>query len=123
MHFWMLENCLDLTAEMPVMLTIPSERVLGPGYGKLFCVIPRGENTSLAVNHITWQSQGNGLHPDVVLLAREPEQRVRLAEDGRVAYVVVTPAVIGVKRTVNLLVAFVFSMGRNEEHTEQHRQE
>ena len=49
----MLENCLDLTAEMPVMLTIPSERVLGPGYGKLFCVIPRGENTSLAVNHIT----------------------------------------------------------------------
>ena len=23
---WMLENCLDLTAEMPVMLTIPSER-------------------------------------------------------------------------------------------------
>ena len=27
---WMLENCLDLTTEMPVMLTIPSERVLGP---------------------------------------------------------------------------------------------
>ena len=51
---WMLENCFDLTAEMPVILTIPPERVLGPGYGKLFCVIPRGENTSLAVNHITW---------------------------------------------------------------------
>ena len=26
---WMLENCLDLTAEMPVMLTIPSERATG----------------------------------------------------------------------------------------------
>ena len=77
---WMLENCLDLTAEMPVMLTIPSERVLGPGYGKLFCVIPRGENTSLAVNHITWQSQGNGLHPvaDEVLYREEYTQPVLL---------------------------------------------
>ena len=77
---WMLENCLDLTAEMPVMLTIPSERVLGPGYGKLFCVIPRGENTSLAVNHITWQSQGNGLHPvaDEVLYREEYAQPVLL---------------------------------------------
>ena len=37
---------------------------------------------------VGFQAQGNGLHPDVVLLAREPEQRVRLAEDGRVAYVV-----------------------------------
>ena len=76
----MLENCLDLTAEMPVMLTIPSERVLGPGYGKLFCVIPRGENTSLAVNHITWQSQGNGLHPvaDEVLYREEYAQPVLL---------------------------------------------
>ena len=72
---------------------------------------------------VGFQAQGNGLHPDVVLLAREPEQRVRLAEDGRVAYVVVAPAVIGVKRTPYLLVAFVFSMGRGEEHTEQHRQE
>ena len=77
---WMLENCLDLTAEMPVMLTIPPERVLGPGYGKLFCVIPRGENTSLAVNHLTWQSQGNGLHPvaDEVLYREEYAQPVLL---------------------------------------------
>ena len=79
----MLENCLDLTAEMPVMLTIPSERVLGPGYGKLFCVIPRGENTSLAVNHITWQSQGNGLHPvaDEVLYREECAQPVLVFVD------------------------------------------
>ena len=80
---WMLENCLDLTAEMPVMLTIPSERVLGPGYGKLFCVIPRGENTSLAVNHITWQSQGNGLHPvaDEVLYREEYAEPVLVFVD------------------------------------------
>ena len=80
---WMLENCLDLTAEMPVMLTIPSERVLGPGYGKLFCVIPRGENTSLAVNHITWQARGNGLHPEVdeVLYREECAQPVLVFVD------------------------------------------
>lgn len=65
------------------MLTIPSERVLGPGYGKLFCVIPRGENTSLAVNHITWQPQGNGLHPvaDEVLYREEYAQPVLLFVD------------------------------------------
>ena len=80
---WMLENCFDLTAEMPVMLTIPPERVLGPGYGKLFCVIPRGEDTSLAVNHITWQPQGNGLHPvaDEVLYREEYAQPVLLFVD------------------------------------------
>ena len=59
------------------------ERVLGPGYGKLFCVIPRGENTSLAVNHITWQSQGNGLHPvaDEVLYREECAQPVLVFVD------------------------------------------
>ena len=72
---------------------------------------------------VGFQAQGGGLHPDVVLFAREPEQRIGLTQDGCVAYIVVTPAVVGVKRAVDRLVTFVFSMGRNEEHTEQHRQE
>lgn len=52
---WLRENCADLTSELPFLLEIPSERVLGAGYGKLFCIVPRDENTSLAVNHVTWQ--------------------------------------------------------------------
>ena len=58
---WLRENCADLTSELPFLLEIPSERVLGAGYGKLFCIVPRDENTSLAVNHVTWQMMGNGL--------------------------------------------------------------
>ena len=33
---WLRENCADLTSELPFLLEIPSERVLGAGYGKLF---------------------------------------------------------------------------------------
>lgn len=40
---WLRENCADLTSELPFLLEIPSERVLGAGYGKLFCIVPRDE--------------------------------------------------------------------------------
>ena len=33
---WLRENCADLTSELPFLLEIPSERVLGAGYGNLF---------------------------------------------------------------------------------------
>lgn len=65
------------------MLEIPSERVLGAGYGKLFCIVPRDENTSLAVNHVTWQMMGNGLHPvtDEVLYREEYAEPVLVFVD------------------------------------------
>ena len=69
---WLLENCGDLASALPFLLDIPAERVLGAGYGNLYCIVPRDENTSLAVNHITWEAYGNGLHPeaDVYSIAR-----------------------------------------------------
>lgn len=80
---WLRENCADLTSELPFLLEIPSERVLGAGYGKLFCIVPRDENTSLAVNHVTWQMMGNGLHPvaDEVLYREEYVEPVLLFVD------------------------------------------
>ena len=48
---------------MPFLLHIPAERILGAGWGDLFCIVPRDENTSLAVNHVTWESLGNGVWP------------------------------------------------------------
>ena len=80
---WLRENCADLTSELPFLLEIPPERVLGAGYGKLFCIVPRDENTSLAVNHVTWQMMGNGLHPvaDEVLYREEYAEPVLVFVD------------------------------------------
>lgn len=80
---WLLENSGDLVSELPFLLEIPSERVLGAGYGKLFCIVPRDENTSLAVNHVTWQMMGNGLHPvaDEVLYREECAEPVLVFVD------------------------------------------
>ena len=45
--------------------------------------MPRDENTSLAVNHITWEAYGNGLHPeaDEVLYREEYAQPVLVFVD------------------------------------------
>ena len=58
---WLLENSGGLVSELPFLLEIPAERVLGGESGKLYCIVPRDESTSLAVNHVTWESQGNGV--------------------------------------------------------------
>ncbi|MBM6722664.1 hypothetical protein [Pseudoflavonifractor phocaeensis] len=60
---WLWENCAGLVEAMPFLLNIPAEHILGPGYGDLFCIVPRDKNTSLAVNHVTWESLGNGVWP------------------------------------------------------------
>lgn len=60
---WLVENCAGLVEAMPFLLHIPAERILGAGWGDLFCIVPRDENTSLAVNHVTWESLGNGVWP------------------------------------------------------------
>ena len=75
---WLRENCAGLTEELPFLLEIPEERILGAGYGDLYCIIPRDESTSLAVNHVTWESQGNGVWPvtDEVLYREEYAQPV-----------------------------------------------
>lgn len=60
---WLAENCAGLVEAMPFLLHIPAERILGAGWGDLFCIVPRDEITSLAVNHVTWESLGNGVWP------------------------------------------------------------
>lgn len=60
---WLVENCAGLVEAMPFLLHIPAEHILGAGWGDLFCIVPRDEITSLAVNHVTWESLGNGVRP------------------------------------------------------------
>lgn len=63
---WMWVNSPALMEEMPFILTIPEDRILGAGYGDLYCLVPRDDNTTLAVNHVTWKSTWNsGVCPEV----------------------------------------------------------
>ncbi len=41
---------------MPFIAEIPAERILGGSYGALYCIVPRDDDTALAVNRIKWES-------------------------------------------------------------------
>ena len=60
---WIQITCSDLTNEMPFILEIPKERILGPGYGDLYCIVPRDEDTGIAVDHVKWKTLGHGSWP------------------------------------------------------------
>lgn len=62
---WIQENNSALLADMPFLAEIPEERIIGAGYGDLFCIVPRDENTSMAVNHVIWVSTQDGNWPQV----------------------------------------------------------
>lgn len=51
---WLQENCAGLIEESPFLLNIPAERILGAGYGDVFCIVPRDDTTMLTVEHVTW---------------------------------------------------------------------
>ena len=77
---WIQNNNPDLLAELPFLAEIPEDRILGAGYGNLFCVVPRDEKTSLAVNHVIWVPTPDGSQPqtDEVLYRSENAEPILL---------------------------------------------
>lgn len=75
---WLWVNSPGLMEKMPFILTIPEDRILGAGYGDLYCLVTRDDSTTLAVDHVTWKSAGNGVWPeaDEVLYRDEYAQPV-----------------------------------------------
>ncbi len=68
---WLQANCSGLTNELPFILSIPSDRVLGGSYGDLFCFVPRDESSSFAVNRVKWMpGRSSGLPENVEVLYR-----------------------------------------------------
>ncbi len=54
---WMQEKVPGLCSNLPFLTAIPASRVLGEKYGELYCIVPRDENASVAVN--TLDEAGN----------------------------------------------------------------
>ena len=61
---WMKLYNMNLIEMMPFLLEIPEENILGPGYGHVYCIVPRDEMTSLAVNYVTWETTGTESHAE-----------------------------------------------------------
>lgn len=61
---WLINSMPGLMEKMPFILTIPEDRILGKGYGDLYCLVPRDDSTSLSVNHVTWSSNEAGVWPE-----------------------------------------------------------
>lgn len=61
---WMKLYNMNLIEMMPFLLEIPEENILGPGYGDVYCIVPRDEMTSLAVNYVTWKTTGTESHAE-----------------------------------------------------------
>lgn len=63
---WLAQTVPGLLAEMPFLSQIPENRILGNGYGDVYCILPRDETTTVSVNRVRWVPQGNGVLPEVV---------------------------------------------------------
>lgn len=63
---WIRKNNQALAEALPFLTEIPQERMIGGGdrgYGRLFCILPRDKDTSIAVNRVSWEEGGNGMVP------------------------------------------------------------
>ena len=55
---WLWEASPELMAQMPFIGEIPEDRILGGGYGDLYCLVPRDDSTTLSVNWVHWDKSG-----------------------------------------------------------------
>ena len=72
---WIQASKPELVEKFPFILKITEDkdRVVGDGYGDLFCFVPKDYYTTLSVDHVTWKSDGAGVWPvaDDVLYRNE----------------------------------------------------
>lgn len=60
---WLRKSSPGLIDAMPFIAEIPEERILGAGYGELYCIVPRDENTTLTVTRLKWEPRDGELWP------------------------------------------------------------
>ena len=48
---------VTMAEEMPFLLEIPEDRIIGGSHGDLYCFVPRDAAQKLTVEHVTWVKQ------------------------------------------------------------------
>lgn len=66
----MQEAAPQLCEDLPFLLDIPEERIIGT-YGYLFCIVPADEGTTVAVNRRPWNAQTESYEEPEVLYRSE----------------------------------------------------
>lgn len=56
----MQENAPGLCADLPFLMEIPQDRIVGET-GELFCIVPKDENATVCVNREIWDDNGDAL--------------------------------------------------------------
>ena len=87
---WLQESFSGLTEAMPFLLNIPDERILGTGWGYLYCLVPRNENTTLTAHHVTWESSEHRIGPVM-------DQVIYQAKSDRPVLICAAPAYEGMR--------------------------
>lgn len=67
---WLRGSSPNLLTDAPFIAEIPEERTIGSA-GYLFCIIPRGEAASAAVNRVSWNGDSQSFITDEVLYRSE----------------------------------------------------
>lgn len=62
---WLLDTVPGLVEQMPFVLQLPEDRILGSEAGDVFLILPRDEMTSLSVNRVQWVACEEGVRPEV----------------------------------------------------------
>lgn len=67
------ESVPSFSEKYPFVTSIPEERVIGDGYGDLFCIVPRDEAATVAVNRVVLDEEGNPYYENVVYRSESGE--------------------------------------------------
>lgn len=74
----MTREAPQLCADLPFLVSIPRERILGDGYGELYCIVPRDEDATVAVNRGAWDDRWVDYVYDEVLYRSESGEPILL---------------------------------------------
>lgn len=60
---WVQQCAPEFVERYPFVLDISEERIVGDDWGEVFCLVPRDDATSLAINRISWTQDDPDRYP------------------------------------------------------------
>ncbi len=65
-YAFIAERAPSVCEKYPFIVNIPEERVIGEHFGELFCIIPRDEGSTVAINRLQLDENGNLDYGEVI---------------------------------------------------------